>query len=396
MPKTWEIGGGDNSNSTGAGATAFWAVPESTQNDTEIRVEHAVYETYTLKNLLIRVVSNFTTAASTVRSRKNQGNGAQSVSVPDAATGLFEDTTNSDSLVSGDTYCLQVVAGAGGAFVHTVAGFLLEHASDDVPLLGAARSQFIGAGATRYFHIGGAAAAGLDETDRQYTVRAEATLKNLRCRTSTSNTADSTFAVRVNTNTSALSITIAGGTSGVFENTTNSVAVVAGDEINYIITIGGGAGSISFANWQVQYNSVARPTLCADDAVAFSADRYLMPEGGVIGAITTESQAQHKARVAFNAKNLFVNVTAHGASSGVNVYLRVGGNNTALTVAIAASTTGFFEDTTNTVSVADQDLFNYLVDHGGGAGTCSISAVGFGLEQSAPGRRTGTLTGVGT
>ena len=121
--------------------------------------------------------------------------------------------------------------------------------------------------------------------------------------------------------------------------------------------------------------------------VAISSDTYNGAEGFLVPD-TTESRSQKTARSSFTAKNMFVYVSAHGASSGVNIYLRKNGANSALTVSIAASTTGVFEDTTNTVDYVATDTYNWFIDHGGGAGSITLTIVGFELAQpAAAGRR---------
>ncbi|MEK6860964.1 MAG: hypothetical protein AABY07_03240, partial [Nanoarchaeota archaeon] len=67
---------------------------------------------------------------------------------------------------------------------------------------------------------------------------------------------------------------------------------------------------------------------------------------------------------------------------GSTVYIRVNGVNTALSVAIANSAAaGFYEDTTNSVSVAVGDEYNFFADHGGGAGSLNLDTIGFELAQ---------------
>ena len=106
-----------------------------------------------------------------------------------------------------------------------------------------------------------------------------------------------------------------------------------------------------------------------------------MDAAETLGDSATESVTQKTARSGFTASNMFVFVQTHGLSSGVDIFLRLNGANSALTVNIPQSTTGVFEDTTNTVSVVAADLYNYFIDHGGGAGTMAATIIGF---QAAP------------
>lgn len=382
MP-TYELCGGDNSNIVAASANLFWGVPGTGRADVENEVRTKVFDTYTLQNLFIRVITNATTADSTVRSRKNNLNGAQSVTIAGGATGVFEDTANSDSLVSGDYFALNTVAGAGGDLTFTAAGFLLVTASSTIPIFASQAQHTPDIGTVRYAGIGGTPTSTDTETQVQYTFRSSSTLSNLVCFIGTNTaTAASTFAARINTVSSALTLSIASSTTGEFQNTADTASVVAGDEVNYIFDTTGSTGVLRYNKLQMQSNSAALQLICGFDSQSFSADRYLTPGGGINSLISTQSQSQHKARVAFTARDMFVNVILHGASGGVNIYLQQAGANTALTVSVAQNTTGIFEDTTNAVSIASGDLFNYFVDHGGGAGSITPFVVGMAMIQA--------------
>src|SRR3990167_11137323 len=56
----------------------------------------------TLSNLWVNVDSNTLDGTTTIRTRINGANGAQSVSFASSTTGIAEDTTNSDTIVAGD------------------------------------------------------------------------------------------------------------------------------------------------------------------------------------------------------------------------------------------------------------------------------------------------------
>lgn len=71
----------------------------------------------TLSRLMTNLNSNARATATTLKSIKNGADGAQSVSCTGSTTGLFEDTTHSDSLSVGDTFCAAFVTGSGsGSF----------------------------------------------------------------------------------------------------------------------------------------------------------------------------------------------------------------------------------------------------------------------------------------
>jgi hypothetical protein len=65
----------------------------------------------TMSNFRVYMGYNALNGTSTARTRKNSTNGNQSVSIPAATTGDFEDTSNTDSIASGDRFNYQIVTG---------------------------------------------------------------------------------------------------------------------------------------------------------------------------------------------------------------------------------------------------------------------------------------------
>ena len=213
------------------------------------------------------------------------------------------------------------------------------------------------------------------------------------------NTIDSssTFRFRKNVADGNQVATITALGTGAFEDTTNTDAVVAGDEVNYSLVTGADPGVVQVTLAQLKHTSTGREVASAISiGVAISSDAYFGAEADGLGS-GTETDAQIAARIAFTASNFFVNVSAHGLTSGVNYYLRQNTANTAMTVNVPQSTTGLFEDTTNSVSIAVADLYNYLLDAGGGVGTVTTTIIGFAngptdaIAADLPGSRLNVL-----
>lgn len=381
----WEIGAGTTSGLVLAAglvrslATYGYLATFSAEADAQIEVN----ESYILEKLFLRVTANATTASSTIRSRKNGANGGQSVSVGAGLTGVFEDASGSDSLTSGDLFNGHVTVGAGGSLTLSILSFLLTHLTDNVPILGAGGVG--SATATRYFSLGGSlTSVTATETASQYSFRASATLSNFRIRVSSNGRTDSTiFRTRINDANGNQSISVAASTTGFFEDTTNTDAIVSGDEVNGQFEITAGSGTITFTSFCAKSASAGYQAMVGNPSgLAINADGYITAQGRLFGS-ATEADAQRIARSGFVTRNMMVNVSAHGASNGVNIFLRKNGANSALTVNVPSATTGFFEDTANSVSFVDGDTYNYFLDHGGGAGSCTLTIIGFELAQPA-------------
>ncbi|MDZ4263761.1 MAG: hypothetical protein U1B30_15700 [Pseudomonadota bacterium] len=391
MP-TFEIAAADGVGGTFSGASTRWVNPggRCSRASPETWTQAMARSAYTLAKLYIRVTANALTGASTVTSRVDTAAGAQSATIALGTTGTFEDTTNSDAIAAGSVFNTQVVVGAGGAnaLTVTIIGYTLAHATanDFILICSPAFAQEQWAIGIVFVAIGGRREAESLEASAAYLFRAAATLSNLRTFINTNTTsADETLATRKNGGAGAQSVTITGGVTGAFEDTTNADTVVAGDKTNYTLSAETGAGDLLDSYIEMKCISTHRPRMATGQSASITADRYLCVDGA-LSLSATEGPTQLAARSSFTAANLFTNVNAHGLSSGVNLFLRVDGANSALTVTVPDSTTGDFEDTTNSVAIVSGNLYNWFADHGGGAGGVTFASVSFGGGAPASGR----------
>ncbi len=384
MP-TYELVASEIGSSYGAGPdyTPCPGVLADNGVSTEAQAQILARSTISLKNLFFRVTAS-TAGTQTVRLRKNGVNGNLVASAAFPATGAFEDTTNTDSLVTGDLFCLELSGAGGGIRTVSMVGLTLNDTTGNNTLI--ASTNLLGGetfgpadlGVTTYAAVLGRCLSNVTEASTRYTVRNAGTYSNLRVFVSANSAVgSSTVRFRKNTANGNQSFSIAGGATGSFEDTTNSDTVVSGDIINYQVVV-----PDLFLRMRVMQSKVVTTNqimAAMGGAIGVSADNYVPANGNAgVNVSTTEAFTQKTARSAFTASKMYVNVTSHGLTSGVNIYFRLNGVNSALTVSIPQSTTGIFEDTTNNVSVVSGDLYNFFIDHGGGAGSISLIAIGFG------------------
>lgn len=347
---------------------------------TEANRQILVRSTLSLKNLFVRVTANTVGSAQTVRTRVNGVNGNLSVSITASGTGVFEDTTNSDSLVTGDLYALQIV-GALGVLTISIMGLTLNDTTGNNTLVASTTLLVAGenfAAGTFYTGITGRCLATATEADAQYTVRDAGTYSNLRVYVITNSTvAATTIRFRKNTANGNQNFSIAGGATGSFEDTTNSDSVVAGDIVNYQAVVAD--NSIVFTVYQSKLVTTNQPMAAMSSGIlTVSADQFVPINGNAGDNISvTETPTQKTARSSFTASKMYVRVQSNGVNAGVNIFFRLNTANSALTVNVPATTSGIFEDTTNTVSVVSGDLYNWFIDHAG-AGSISFTCIGFG------------------
>lgn len=203
-------------------------------NATESTAQQKILITVTLNNLCVQVPANARTTTTEIRSRKNTADGALVVSITSTATGTFEDTANSDSLVSGDLSNWVVRTGTG------TGNFSLGVVSADFNDATTKKSHyFLGDGyafnpaVTSYMAIG--SILGQDTTESFYQVRSRGTptISNLALHVSANSlTAATTFTFRKNTADGNQTLSVGSAATGYFEDSTNTDVLADTDLIN--------------------------------------------------------------------------------------------------------------------------------------------------------------------
>lgn len=97
-------------------STTTFFLPEghaATPSTTEANHKYRVRRPFTMSNLFTHVSSNARTTDTTFTTRKNGGAGGQSVTYTSGQTGDKEDSSNSDSLTTGDDFYFAITTGTG-------------------------------------------------------------------------------------------------------------------------------------------------------------------------------------------------------------------------------------------------------------------------------------------
>ena len=172
----------------------------------------------------------------------------------------------------------------------------------------------------------------------------------------------------------ALDVQIGAGSTGYFEDTTGTVAVVDGDLINYRIDAGSGShgDTITFETvaGHLQHESLERPMVVVTDPaghwfVSQGATEFVAVVGGLNGGVT-ESRTQYVVRQNITFSNLRIVVAANNVDNASTFDLREdGASSTNLTISVGAGSTGGFEDTDSEV-VSTGSSVNYRFVIGAG------------------------------
>lgn len=231
LTTTIEFGTG---GSSGTGSTTRYWMPAGIayDNGTESICQAVIPEDCTYSDLMVNVVSNSNTGTCTYASRVNGGAGNCSVSVTTTSTGYYEDTSNSDSITSGDLFCYQLSRGGSGNIRFNTLGGCFECTGGFMMFNGTgANGQ---ANPTTYWWIMGYAAQSTSESSTQWDNPMETDVSLLSVRViSNSSSSTVTMTTRINGADGNQTLSLTGSTTGNYQDTSNSDTLTDGDLICY-------------------------------------------------------------------------------------------------------------------------------------------------------------------
>lgn len=363
-------------------------IDDWTSNTSESSRQYTYQVAGTLSGLSARVNSNsLSTATLTITSRKNTGAGSQTLSITAGQTGWFTDSSNSDSISAGDEVGYQDSTAAGGsgsanitivsANFAATSGHSIIWASSDNSV------AFSGDSATRYVCLAGRyrVSSTVDDNDK-FTIRAGGTLKQLSVNVpANARVTTSTIRSRINAANGNQTISVTAGSTGIFQDTSNTDTVASGDTVNASITLGTGTGTdFTTTNFGATFTSSGTDNdifaaQAAGDARAASGTASYYPICGAIEPNGDETVYQMDHNFACTASKMRVYLSANTYTGAATMRFRKNTGNGNQTLSITASTTGLFEDTTNSDSIAATDDCAYSIV-GGTANSITINWFG--------------------
>lgn len=351
-----------------------------------------------LSNLYARISAN-DRDTSTIRVRKNgTTDGNQSLSVTGSTTGEFEDASNTDAVTAGDTWVYSVVTGSGGTtFILRMLTSIFAATAGTATRTGGCQhtGRTLSASSTTYWPFAGDVRLNnATEANTQVLVRSDGTLRNLVVICTTAPTNPATVRTRKSGANGNLSVSVNG--TGTFEDATNIDVVASGDLCNFQIVTGASTQAvITLAAVDLVTTNGASILINANqttNTIAASVTGYYAVAGG--GTSTTETDQRADANFAFTASNLYINVPTNTVTATSTLRLRINGVDGNQAASITASTTGIFEDASNTDAVVATDEINYQIV-AGATGTSLVTANIGMMAKVATAPRTRSLLGVG-
>lgn len=211
--------------------------------------------------------------------------------------------------------------------------------------------------------------------------------ESIRIYVGTNNMDDDTIVtVVIDGSDTDLTLTIPAGTTGTFTTYGPRVGIRAGS-YSYlkIDTTASTLGTLNFYSFFVEFRA-SRYTACTLGSFDGSgashgggASRYVS-FGGTMNFNGNEDQVQTEMNTNVEASYFSIYMIANTKTTVTTCYVNKNGSNTALTFTIPIATSGWFFDTSNTVSLVDGDLINVEVSPGGVSGSLTCGNTNICLE----------------
>ncbi len=185
----------------------------------------------------------------------------------------------------------------------------------------------------------------------------------------------STFSVRKNGATTAATLTIGSGNTGIFTDLTNAVALTDGDTYGYALVVGSSvSGALIVSGLTAELLSSGQSQhpigFAATVTNTFSGNRFVNMFGAAVLA-STESLAQGYMPAPGVASNLRLNITS-ARLTGSTIKTRKNGSDGGQSVSVSG--TGIVEDISGTDTFAAGDLFDLIMVNSTGADSLTITS----------------------
>jgi len=254
---------GYNSFMGGNTATFFMSIVNggNNQGGSESLSKFRMRKSFTASNCCVNVSTNNSSSPPTIKSRKNGANGNIAVSPTANTTGIFEDTSHNDSLVSGDDYNYTFVT-TDNQFQVGFVSIELTNSNGDICLGTSTDNNFGGAtfntSVTNYGGLAGDVIADTTESDMQVTINASYIFSqlviNIDTNSITSNPS-ATINLRANGGNTGVVISAINNQTGILVDNSHTYTSSSSDLMNYqIITGATGGPSMSYRQLAVNAN----------------------------------------------------------------------------------------------------------------------------------------------
>lgn len=373
-------------SNNGFGNSSFGAINGLfTNTTTENRTQYKVRNTGVFSNLKVSITANSVNADGKLTLRINGVDSTLTTAITTLTTGVFSDVAHSVSVASTDLinviWATQGTSGNSTLATYSLLFNATANTSTRIIATAAGTGTYSSTSITQFLN-GPTIVFDTTETNRQIKINQSGTLGNLDLLVgSNGRTTSTAFKDRINGVDGTLLITVTGSATGRFEDTTHTDSINAGDLINFSVLGGAEVTSITFSPIGMDYtNTAGYMAFGGVSAISqgSNSDRVSGLFSGPTG-LNTEAQGKIRIQDAFTASNIGIYLSVNTSPFVSTCLLRQNGSSTALSASITATTTGWFMDSTHTISVVSGDDIDILTSGGTAANLTSqaLTMTGF-------------------
>ena len=361
----------------------------SQTGSSESIARYTATEEATFSNLSFNFIAS-AAGTNTLRFRNNGATGNQTATRSNA--GYATDATNTDTVSAANYFNTNLTAGS--SIVPSIISSVVSFSSGNGCFYGNQNIAgiLLAAGRTYYYSIGGTFDGGTagSRAQAQWKIRGPNTLAAVQINVSGNTSSYSTtFDVEVN-GTVIQTITVAPATNGPQSLTGLSNALADGDLINFRVVTGAGTGTFSVLLMGVTLKNSANTKsniilgrTSSPQSRAASATANYFPIGGDVrvGTVAVRTLAQMEMPICFANKTSQLRIYLSANTYSANATLKLFQTGSAvMTTTLTAATTGWFENTTDTITGTSSDLYAYEIV-GGTSGSISITQMGMTIAE---------------
>ena len=365
-----------------AGSTYYYPVGHGavSHNQTSETVAEAKFQhAGTLSGMSIYIITNSRSASCTLKLRKNGADGNQSITIGAGVTGIFEDTSNTDTLAANDEVCYEFDVSSGSGTILPLSVCTHYEATTDTVVKAVSLFTYnLFSTATSYTGFPTEPIQHADrgsEASRIYTAQTAFTCDHLAVYVSSNSKAGNvTFKVRKNGADGNQSLTIGTGATGWFEDSSNSDSFSIGDEFAIENeTLGTGSFIVLRTDINIITTGTEVPYSAGNDTGLYAAESstVYIPVFPYISATDTAGYRLYP-QLAFTAKRFSVHIAVSTTTATTTINFLIDGVAGNQTLSVGAGVSGLFEDTSNTDAIGATDGISIEIDSPSGSGDFRI------------------------
>ena len=398
MGKALLINRGSTVLSSGGERNLFGSVNNSgTESDSQANCTEGA----TFSNLRANIIAG-NSGTATFRFRDAGANGNQTFQI--TTTGINEDATNTDVLTAADLFTVSYVdTGTNSTYAWMVGNVAFASGHGNFHGL----ADFVGAvfdvgDATQFIGLAGNLVndGTATEDNVEWKVRGYDTFEALQVRvTANARVNTSSFRNRINAGNGTGLVEFAGEATGLVSDTLLADAITDGQTINVSITLATGVQDLTVKAIcaTLKSSSNKSETWCGNSAGlarTASATAHYLPVGGYIDSLTALTEAQARIKVGFAAvvSNLRCYLSANTYTGNGTLKLYQNGVAVITTTITASGGAGWYENTSNTITIDADDELSLEFDEGT-SGSITIHSAGITFAPVAGPSTGGVLYG---